>query len=113
MANPAERRDGAVNALKGQVDAGSEGRAADQTRTFSPNMNAEVANAVVLDDLESLSVAVPAHLGKYEIQGQIGHGGMGVVWKGFDPVPSTSRSSRLSIGLPFAPSFCRSTTAGV
>ena len=87
MTTPAENGDTPVHMQARASNSGASDSASDPTFQYTPNLGSDVPRELVLNGLElhSAVVPVPARLGKYEIQGQIGSGGMGIVWKGFDP----------------------------
>lgn len=66
------------DAPKGEPTVGQEA-----TQAYDPRTD----RGLLLDgeSAEDYELGKPRHLGKYTIQGRIGQGGMGVVWKAFDP----------------------------
>ena len=87
MTNPAENGDDSNDFLDGALNPGTNDRASETTREYAPNLEAKAVDELILSGLALLSseVPIPVRLGKYTIQGQVGRGGMGIVWKGFDP----------------------------
>ncbi|MBC7820667.1 MAG: serine/threonine protein kinase [Planctomycetaceae bacterium] len=88
MANgPADRGDDSKvpPAERGSQD--ERAPALEVTREYSPGTTDREMHDRLLDSGSAADreQPMPRQLGKYTIQGRIGQGGMGVVWKGFDP----------------------------
>ena len=74
--------DGVLDAANPHASDGAPEQTSEYARGMAPGSQDVILNGLTLLSEE---VAVPVRLGKYEIHGQIGRGGMGIVWKGFDP----------------------------
>lgn len=73
--------------LKSKVDPRTRDRSSDPTRDYSPDDQPKAEGELILTGIvvQSSEFKIPAKLGKYAIQEEVGRGGMGVVLKGFDP----------------------------
>ncbi len=87
MAHPADNGEDPKDSRERESTPATRDRSIDPTAEYAPDEMAEAAEEMIFRGLELVSaeVPIPAQLGKYTIQVQVGRGGMGIVWKGFDP----------------------------